>query len=846
MIFGASYLPTDPSRFTLNGATMTSSKISIDAGGSASVGLTIEDVTKVTEYLLLTVIANTYTDAMEPAAFVDIIIRDDADYYRIKTPIINIENNIFSVPIKATALASYDNFVVTFSSDYAIEINTWELSNLAGDSNEEEIAEIEAKLPLLLYDYNAETYEVEQEEVTIGLISAYLRENADLNGHFNIGYSADVDMTLTIRTKDNEYTSLYTPLIYEIAAGVGAIGIPHAYLQKLAGIHTFTVTAQVSTGTLTLYPREVQYTIDGGYLLERLMDVGSDIRDITAFRGDSSPMDSDDPESVYAIGIDDGDIHVRYRAYSESGGEAAWTPAMIESLDAVPEAQTLDLDDASAGTFDLDTETLGWDATASEIQTALETLYGVGDVIVTGTGPFTITFSTDEGTTGLAADFTSLTATSPSLTVTQAYVAATTAEKAAIEFTAHWQLNGTRYRYLTDEEPCIFWIDNNDTLWFQEFDDEESRTQLATTVETLSTTVGYANSTGLDQGLIIAYVKTDGNCYYRNYTKDTGSYVWSGETRILFSYDVEIHTLDLDDASAGTFDLDTETLNWDDDAATIQAALWSLYGNYACEVTGTNPFTITWNVTEGTTGLTADFTSLTATSPSLVITQAYNEQVYDAVNVKAFRTNDYRAGVAVYDENGDTTQLLTYRHWVGIGIRPEVMDIALTDYTVDRLYITRLSGYSTEAVNLGLTGYSVDKLYGGPLSFESAENVNDGGGDWGNTIEITINEGLFDVTGNQSNFEVEDDGGYTFQVNSLAIKTGTDNKVLILNCNDFNVADYNKPITVTYTLSTGTIVGAGDQDLTTQSIIFTPTNLNPPPLDPPEYLSASNIEGSEL
>jgi hypothetical protein len=95
-----------------------------------------------------------------------------------------------------------------------------------------------------------------------------------------------------------------------------------------------------------------------------------------------------------------------------------------------------------------------------------------------------------------------------------------------------------------------------------------------------------------------------------------------------YDYVAEVQTLDLDDASGGTYDLgitgDMETLDWDDDDATIEAALETVFGVGNVSVASG---VITFDESVGESGLTSDFTSLTATDPSLTETTAYSSQV---------------------------------------------------------------------------------------------------------------------------------------------------------------------------------------------------------------------------
>ena len=96
-----------------------------------------------------------------------------------------------------------------------------------------------------------------------------------------------------------------------IYAGRGSVGVPHAYLERLTGIHSVIVTAQVSSGTLAINTRGILFTIDGGYLAERMLDVGVDMRDISIRQ-----LSQDyGPDEIWIVGIEAGEAIVRKRKY---------------------------------------------------------------------------------------------------------------------------------------------------------------------------------------------------------------------------------------------------------------------------------------------------------------------------------------------------------------------------------------------------------------------------------------------------------------------------------------------------------------------------------------------------
>ena len=98
---------------------------------------------------------------------------------------------------------------------------------------------------------------------------------------------------------------------------------------------------------------------------------------------------------------------------------------------AINEQQTLYLGGATGGTFTLgngttNTAALAHDASAATIETALEGIYGAGNVTVTADTDFLIEFVMSVGESDLEANLASLTgATDPTLTLTRAYASLT-------------------------------------------------------------------------------------------------------------------------------------------------------------------------------------------------------------------------------------------------------------------------------------------------------------------------------------------------------------------------------------------------------------------------------------
>ena len=307
MIFGENILSRSPADWSVVNGSMTTANITLNAGGHATQVLTIEDILTIPEAFYVSVISSIYTGRYNPNAY--IVIRaqtTDGTYYDYTIPLIDTGNGFCTVTFPVVA-ASYVSLSFTIRTDFTIIVTDWVLSGPVVD--EVDFDEIRQEIPKLLDDYNTAVFTVGQEEVSIGFITAELLQNTDMNGHVLITYISSESTLLTIRIKDNDITELYTPILYNIAPGRNSIGIPHAYLKKFVGIHTFTVTAQVSSGTVSIITRGLLYTIDGSYLAKRLIDIDANITDMTMMQ---LPTETE-PSRVWAVGIEDNMARVRQR-----------------------------------------------------------------------------------------------------------------------------------------------------------------------------------------------------------------------------------------------------------------------------------------------------------------------------------------------------------------------------------------------------------------------------------------------------------------------------------------------------------------------------------------------------
>lgn len=105
----------------------------------------------------------------------------------------------------------------------------------------------------------------------------------------------------------------------------------------------------------------------------------------------------------------------------------------------------------------------------------------------------------------------------------------------ATAFNGHWERYREHWQLVTGEYPYIFWVENDGKLYSQHWDDEETKVELATSVNKCKAVRGWknVNFTDRDNGLVVGYIKNDGKVYYRNYCEQVdGSYLWELEQEV--------------------------------------------------------------------------------------------------------------------------------------------------------------------------------------------------------------------------------------------------------------------------------------------------------------------------
>lgn len=429
-------LPSLGTRWSLTNCTMNNLTFIFTSAGTASVTMQATDIKTLPEQAYLNVIVEPDQTGydQELSCIITIVVGTTRHLY---TCILSNNGSGLSSNILQLPSGVYDTFTITFIAKSACTLYQVAL-DMQTQSIEEALEELRSELPKLLDDYNTYDITLTNEEVTVGLITANLLENTDLQGHFSFSFIASTAAEIVFRIYDDSRKCLYSPSIVSVVAGKHTIGFPHAYLKSKVGYHNFYVTLQATSGTVKIPTRSFLYTIDGAHMAERLLDSFYKIDDITA----KTTIDSVEPTLLYTVGVVDNIATIRH-IEPNSLGVSNWT-----------------------------------------------------------------------------ADF-----------------AITNVKKAAIEFNGSWYTSTARRMLVTDSTPTLFYTDMSDILWVQVFNSAD-RLQLATSVIKVCALRGWRyvdNLVSNDTGLIVAYIKTNGIAYYRQYISNTETPYWSSEEALPFT-----------------------------------------------------------------------------------------------------------------------------------------------------------------------------------------------------------------------------------------------------------------------------------------------------------------------
>ncbi len=110
-----------------------------------------------------------------------------------------------------------------------------------------------------------------------------------------------------------------------------------------------------------------------------------------------------------------------------------------------------------------------------------------------------------------------------------------TGSSVAIAFNGEWQRHRKLFRLVTEEKPYVSWVDGSGDLWVQKWDEHDTKFQLSSSVSKVKMIRAWKNTAihYLDQGIVVAYIKTDGKVYYRNYCiQEDYTEIWEYEKEL--------------------------------------------------------------------------------------------------------------------------------------------------------------------------------------------------------------------------------------------------------------------------------------------------------------------------
>lgn len=314
-------LPTLASRWQLTNCTFSSLSFTFSAAGSAKVDLIDADIKAFADGTLSAIVLPG-TLSLPTDIKCQIVIRVGEVYTRFDCFLLSNKDGFYSATLDLVT-GAYDEAYIQIITTGACTVQQLSL-DIVAQSYDEVIEELRSELPKLLEDYNTYDMTLTTEEVTVGLITANLIENTDLQGHFSLSFLASNKAEIVMRIYDDQRKCLYSPSIISVNAGKHTIGFPHSYLKSSVGYHNFYVTLQATEGNVKIPTRALMYTIDGAHMAERLLNSFYVINDITA----KTEITSVEPTLIYTVGIVDNIATIRHIEPNEIG-VSNWTVDFI-------------------------------------------------------------------------------------------------------------------------------------------------------------------------------------------------------------------------------------------------------------------------------------------------------------------------------------------------------------------------------------------------------------------------------------------------------------------------------------------------------------------------------------
>lgn len=197
--------------------------------------------------------------------------------------------------------------------------------------------------------------------------------------------------------------------------------------------------------------------------------------------------------------------------------------------------------------------------------------------------------------------------------------------------------------------------------------------------------------------------------------------------------------------------------------------------------------------------------------------------------IKAFRTWDFRVGLLLKNIDNELYQYITFVEGLSELINEHIeVSVAATASLTGISYSYFKNADEHIEVSVDATAGIIYGLSAIPIS---TTNVEDSNGNWGTTIEITMDYPCTHAVANE--FILNDSNGITYSCETAVC----DGNVIRLTFVDFNLASLAANVTVTYTKGTLLSPATSTNSFT---VTFVPINLETPSVPAPEFSSAKN------
>jgi len=213
--------------------------------------------------------------------------------------------------------------------------------------------------------------------------------------------------------------------------------------------------------------------------------------------------------------------------------------------------------------------------------------------------------------------------------------------------------------------------------------------------------------------------------------------------------------------------------------------------------------------------------------------QTLSEFSGSAVDVNAFRTNDFRIGINVLDSAGITHTYITTRNWAGMSISPAGISLGF-DCSIDVVQIKYSNTYEQEHLTIGTSLAIYVGYNGADNQYLHIENVDDGTGNFGVVVHCTLQYDITNAT--VADFTITDVNSEVYYCTSIQRSSLCQ---YTLTFTDFNGADHDGAAVSLSCSSTSTLNGAGTV-MNAFSGIFVPTGLVHPIIPIPELEAIYN------